>query len=162
VTETLRVRKLADKSVGERVQRFDPVTGEKILVNPATGQPESWPLAGVQVEGDPPAKTRVSTSWVDRGISERWLEGVNGKPVVRPAGARQDVWNATQTARPHVFMHYDEIVVKTIDGDVRYRVTRQPDKYVADGDDNTTVTPEIYATGNTRVDWFYDLELVEG
>lgn len=160
MTDTLRVQKLADKSTGERVKRYDPITGEGYLLNPATNQAEPWPLAGVKVL-DAPSTTRVPTSWVDRGVAEGWLEGVNARPVVRPAGARQDVWNSSQTGRPHLFIHYDEIIIKGVDGNVRYRVTHQPDKYVADGDDDARVTPDIYTAGNTRVDWFYDLELVE-
>lgn len=157
----LTVRKLADTSTGTRVTRFDPVTGEKKLVNPATpgDDHEPWPLAGIRIEGDAPRTTRVPTSWVSNGIAERWIEGVNGRPVVRPAGPTPDVWNSSQTGAPHLFMHYDALVLKTVDGDVRYRVVHQPDKYT-DGDDPAEpATAEAYAQGRTRVDWFYDLEL---
>lgn len=171
----LTVRKLADRSEGTRTVVYDRDTGARKLVNPATpGEDhEPWPLLGLEVVGDVPEETRVPTSWVSRGISEGWLEGINGRPVVRPAGPRQDTWNSTQTGTPHVFTHYDEIVLKTVTGDIRYRVTHQPDKY-ADydqathtdrlkaftADDDTPVTPAAYEAGATRVDWFYDLELV--
>lgn len=160
--QPLTIRKLADTSTGRRVVRYDPETGAKKLVNPDTpgDEHEPWPLLGLRIEGDAPTRTRVSTRLVTRGIAESWLEGVNGQPVVRPAGPRQDVWNSTQTQTPHVFTHYDEIIFRTVDGDVRYRVTHQPDKYLADGADDDPVTPEDYAAGRTRVDWFYDLELV--
>jgi len=155
----LRLRKLADRSTGRRETRWDPETGERYLYDPDTPgfDPEPWPLAGIQFEGEPPTEVNVSTRWVASAIAEGWLEGVNPQPVVRPAGARQHVWNSTQTGRPHVFVHYDALVFKTVDGDVRYAVVHQPDKYVADGTDGDLVTPEVYAEGNTRVDWFYGL-----
>jgi len=157
----LTVRKLADRSTGTREVRFDPVTGLKKLVNPATPgeEHEPWPLMGVEVVGDVPAATRVPTRWVARGISEGWLQGIGGNPVVRPAGPAQTDWNSSQTGAPHMFMHYDRIVIKAVTGDVVYRVTHQPDKYVADGADDASVTPELYAAGETRVDHFYDLVL---
>lgn len=158
----LKVRKLADTSVGERVVRYDPETGERRLVNPATGRPEPWPLAGVRIEGDAPVSCKVPTSWVARGIAEGWLEGVNERPVVRPAGPTQNVWNSSHTGQPHLFMHYDALILKCVDGDVRYEVTHQPDKYVDSDDPSESVTPEIYAAGNTRVDHFYELTLAEG
>jgi hypothetical protein len=84
-----------------------------------------------------------------------------------------------------VFHHYSALVLHLVDDDgagydLRYRVTHQPDKYadnstpgeatddrpqadrIASGnthDDDTPVTDELYAAGQTRVDHFYDLEL---
>ena len=69
------------------------------------------------------------------------------------------------------FVQAQAIVFHTLDGDVRYRVTHNPDKYADDStvgernmpnDDNshgddTPVTDEMYASGQTRVDHFYDL-----
>ena len=167
----LRVRKLADKTEGERVVRFDPVTGERKLVNPYTAGDahEAWPLAGVQVEGDAPAVCSVSTSFVSNGIDEGWIELVNARPAHRPGGPPTNEWKVT-----HTFMHADAIVLKTVDGDVRYQVTRQPDKYVESTSKKTdpktgspigvpvldaTVTPDIYAAGETTVMWSYDLEM---
>lgn len=160
---TLTIRKLADKTAQQRVTRFDPVTGEKKLVNPNTpgDDHEPWPLLGVQIVGEAPTRARLSTTLVAQGVAEGWLTGVGGSPVVRPAGRTPTEWNSTHTRAPHIFMHYDELVIKTIDGQhVRYRVTHQPDKYVADGTDDAEVTAEHYAAGNTRVDHFYDVELV--
>lgn len=168
----LIIRKVADKSTGERVVRFDPETGEKKLVNPATpgDEHEPWPLAGVEFvyEDGPPAFTRVSTSYVQDAIREGWLEAEGMEPVVRPSGPADNKW----AGNPHVFMHIDALVFKTINGDVRYNVVRQPDKYVEGNSyderglttrrvntDDHEVTDEIYAEGKTRVDWFYDLEL---
>jgi hypothetical protein len=150
----LRVRKLADRSEGERVVRYDPETGERHLVNPATGEPESWPLAGVQIEGDPPQLTSASTSFVANAVAEGWIELVSERLEHRPGGPSNEPWRIT-----HTFVHANALVIHTADGDVRYRVVHQPDKYAANGDDSTTVTPEIYAAGETRVDHFYGLEL---
>lgn len=125
MAEMLMIRKLADKSSGERITRFDPETGEKYLLNPANGAREGWPLAGIKIENDgPPKETSVSTSFVSTGISEGWLVAENGRPVHRPGGNADNPWLKT-----HTFVHYDRLVMKTVDGDVAYRVVEQPDKY---------------------------------
>lgn len=169
MAEILRIRKLADKSNGERVIRYDPVTGDKKLVNPATPgeEHEPWPLAGIDFVDengqptDPPQETSISTSKVSEGISEGWLTREGERPVVRPAGRTQGEWNSTHSGAPHTFLHADTLVFHAAVGDVRYRVTHQPDKYVDTdwADDETPVSPELYAAGNTRVDHFYGLEL---
>jgi hypothetical protein len=151
--ETLTIRKLADKSDGERVKGPHPETGEPVLINPATGAVEPWPLAGIQIEGDAPETTRVPTKFVARGRAEGWIT-VEGESVAhRPGGPAEDPWRVT-----HTFVQLDAIVLHTTEGDLRYRVTHQPDKYVDSGDDSATVTDDIYANGETRVDFFYDLE----
>lgn len=145
----LRVRKLADRAT------------------PGQDGTSRYALAGVAIEGDTPAETRVPTSWVLGAAREGWVELVNPRPVHRPGGPPGMEWAVT-----HTFVHADALVVKTVAGDVRYRVTHQPDKYADhaaatypdrvapfDGDDETPVTDEVYAAGATRVDWFYDLEL---
>jgi hypothetical protein len=53
------------------------------------------------------------------------------------------------------------VVFHFLDGDVRYEVTHQPDKYADPGDDETPVTEKVYKAGKTRVDHFYGLKLVE-
>jgi len=151
----LAVRKRADKTVGTRVPGVDPGTGEKTLINPASGLPEPWPLAGVQIEGEPPASCRVPTSWVERGIDEGWIELVNPRLVHRPGGPA----GAKQWSTVHTFTHADAIVLRTVDGPVRYRVVHQPDKYVDSDDPGEPVTDDIYQAGNTRVDRLYGLEL---
>lgn len=151
--EILRVRKVADRTV-ERVVRFDPVTGEKLLVDPADGAVRPYPLAGVRIEGAPPADTTAGTSWVAEAIREGWLVGEGERVVHRPGGPAEWPW-----AKTHTFVHFDALVVRTLDGDVRYRVTHQPDKYADPGDDDTPVTDDVYAAGATRVDHFYGLAL---
>jgi hypothetical protein len=158
----LKIRKLADKTQETRVIRFDPETGEKKLVNPATpGEDhEPWPLAGVVIEDEIQSSVRVPMSYVSKAIAEGWMTRVNEKVVVRPAGPNQKVFASSATGTPHVFFHADEIHIHTVGGDVKYKVTHQPDKYASKGDDSTQVTEKIYSAGDTRVDWFYDLELI--
>jgi hypothetical protein len=108
---------------------------------PASGV---WPLAGVEVIEAP----EVTRAWAEGFVT---LE--NPRMVRRPGGPPHDLERVT-----HEFLQADAIVIHGRDGDVRYRVVHQPDKYVADGDDDTPMTPEHYAVGNSRVDWFYGLE----
>lgn len=167
----LRVRKLADTSEGERVKRYDPVTGAAKLVNPATDgdEHEAWPLLGVQFEDGAPKTVRVSTNYVAQGIAEGWIETENPQIVHRPGGPAADPWRVT-----HTFTHADAVVFHMVDGDYRYAVVRQPDKYAVEetgetdpktGEarveavDKQTVTDDIYAAGQTTVDKFYDLKL---
>ena len=175
----LILRKHADKSTGERIDRFDPVMGAKRLINPATpgNDHEPWPLAGVTIEHLSDGPVNLSTTLVADGIREGWIEGVNERPVVRPAGPEQHVWASGHTGQPHVFLHYDALVFHTLDGDVEFTVTHQPDKYADfdavmrgrtdavepfEADDETPVTPEMYTSGATRVDHFYTVTEVKG
>lgn len=122
-TGRLTIRKLADKTAGERVARFDPDTGERLLVNPETGEPEPWPLAGIQVV-DAPKAADVNTSFVNAGVAEGWLT-VEGEEIVhRPGGPPQEPWRVT-----HTFRHGTALVLHTVDGDVRYRIVDNPDKW---------------------------------
>lgn len=130
----LVVRKRADKTGPE----------------PAPGQ--SWPLLGIELE-DPPDTCRVPTAWVNKAVAEGWVTLEAPTVVMRPAGPGGD-----PTANVHQFIHADTLVVHTLDGDVRYRVVRQPDKYVAGGADDEPVTAEVYAAGDTQVDHWYELE----
>lgn len=173
--EPLSVRKLADKSVGTRVSRFDPETGERILVNPETNAAEPWPLAGVEIVDEAPRYTRVPVSWVAKGRAEGWITLEGEEVVHRPGGPVENLWGTT-----HTFVHADALVIHTVDGDVRYEVVHQPDKYADDStvendgkksenglvegtpntlSPDTKVTDEHYANGDTRIDWFYGLEL---
>lgn len=176
----LVIRRVPDKSDGERVVRFDPETGARKLVNPATpgDDHEPWPLAGVIFEQDPPDKMNLPAKTVARGVAEGWIERVNSRPVLRPAGPNMETYESSQTGTPHTFFHCDEIVLKPMDGQaVRYRVVHQPDKYAVVGrelvsedkglvrdviDPEAKVTPEIYASGLTRVDNYYGLERIDG
>lgn len=150
----LTIHKLADASV-PRVKRFDPDTGESYLADPVTGQPSPRTLTGIRLE-DPPDKVRVSTTVINNAVAEGWVTLENPEAVMRPAGATQDQMFSTHTGAPHFFQHADAVVFHTVDGDIRYKVDHQPDKYHADGD-KKKVTAAAYAEGQTRVDHFYDL-----
>lgn len=157
----LRLRKHADKS-GDR------------------NDDGSWPFAGLSIVDDqgrpvelPPKSIVLTPSKITEGISEGWLTAEGANPVIRPAGPSQAVWASTHTGQPHVFIHYDRIVLHTREGDVAYNVTHQPDKYADDSvadargnitkanshNDRTKVTEDRYSAGQTRVDHFYVLEL---
>jgi hypothetical protein len=172
----LAIRKLADKSTQTRIVRYDPETGEKKLVNPATPgeEHEPWPFAGIEFVGEPPQETFVSIKVINTGVREGWIKKKGQRAVVRPAGKTQDDFNGVQGV-PHTFIHCDEIIFKTVHGNVRYRVTQQPDKYAVVDEElvnpekglyrqvidlEKSVTPEIYAAGETRVTNFYRLERV--
>lgn len=129
-------------------------TGTTKLVNPDTpgDHHEPWPLLHIEVT-DPPEACRVPTSWVNRAVAEGWLTLHEPVVVTRPGGPAHDPYGVT-----HTFIHASGMTLDTVDGDLVYRVVHQPDKYVADGDDDTAMTAEHYAAGNSRVDWFYGLE----
>lgn len=100
----LRVRKLADRT--------------------ATPTPSgTYPFVGLKVVSAPPF-CHIPTSFVTRGRDEGWLEVENPRLVERRGGPADEPWKVR-----HVFTHADAIVLTGTDGDVRYTVTRQPDKY---------------------------------
>lgn len=158
----LTIRKLADKSEGERVVGyvarnfevdadgvafFRPDDLERILYNPATPgiEHEPWPSAGVRVE-DSPRYARIPTSSVLNWKAEGWLELEGETMVHRSGGPVENPWLVT-----HSFVHATAIVLNTVDGPVRYRVVENPDKWPAEKDGDTGFG------GDVR--WFYDCEL---
>lgn len=140
--EGLTLRKRADKSGGQA----------SLWADEPGAPPGTWPSAGVVIVGDPPAETTLSTRLVAAGIAEGWVTAPGERVVHRPGGPPANRWAVT-----HTFVQYDELTV----AGVRYRVAHQPDKYAADGDDDTPVTDEVYEAGGTRVDSFYRLVKVE-
>lgn len=157
----LRVRKLADTTDGERVVRHHPITGEKMLVRPETVahpeftyetmQADPWPLAGLAIEGDPPERCFVGNRFVDKAIAEGWATLEGARLVHRPAGPPDAPWNTT-----HTFRHGDTFVLHTVDGDLRYRILENPDKWPEWKHDGTD---EGFG-GDVR--WTYELELEDG
>ena len=133
----LRVRKLADKSE-PREKMFDPATGDPILMTPEDAEKlreklhtirdlfveTPRPFAGLQIEGKPPRRVKMPTTWVARGISEGWLKGKGKKLVHRSAGPPGNPW-----ASSHTFVHYETITLRTVDGDVVYKIRQNPDKW---------------------------------
>ena len=82
---------------------------------------------------------------------EPWIELVNVRPVTKPAGPPDNPW-----AKRHDFLHCDELVLHMIDGDRRYKVVANPDKYDAEG--NPT---DVVGDPNAEVRWYYDADLVK-
>lgn len=157
--QPLSIRKLADKTDPneQRVRITHPETGQHYLVDVNTGEPKPWPFAGLEIIGDPPQYTTISSKLVITGEVEGWIELVNPRQVHRPGGPPSELWRVT-----HTLTQADEVIFKTTDGDVHYVVIHQPDKYDdnEDSDDNTPVSPDTYAAGATRIDWFFGLKLV--
>lgn len=138
----LTVRKLADKTTGERLTRFDPETGAKKLVNPATpgDDHEPWPLAGVQI-ADPPDETTASTTFINAGVAEDWITLVGSRVHHAPGGPPADIWRVT-----HTFVEADRVVFHTVEGDLVYEVVSNP------GKDFTQDLPTVR--------WYYELKRV--
>lgn len=120
----LVIRKLADRSQGTRVVRYDPVTGEKFLFNPETDRAESWPLLGVDFDGEAPEECSVSTGYIANAVNEGWVVGEGQKLVHASGGPPEDEW-----ARTHTFVNYSSLTFKTVSGDVKYEVVGQPGKH---------------------------------
>lgn len=174
----LRVTMVADTSDGtERVKRFDPETGHSYLADPktwvredpSTWQDHPWPLLGIRL-ANKPAQTKVPITWVNRAMADGYVELNDTSLAHRPGGPPSNPWQST-----HTFTHAKTLTIHTLDGDVVYKVVHQPDKYacsdkaasllpdgaeVPEYDSETEVTPEIYNAGQTRVDHWYGLELV--
>lgn len=127
----LKLRKLADTSAGARAARVDR-DGNVLEYEP-------WPLLGIAFEGEPPALTSISTTKVAEARKEGWITGDNEQLVTAPGGPPDDPYRVV-----HTFVQYDALTFHTVDGDVRYRVTKNPGKY---------------GTGTeAEVRWFYTLE----
>lgn len=168
MAELLTIRKLADRSEGERVTVFDPLTGEKHLLEPGAVEElfaaaadvtrfsarlrdlhAPWPFAGIAIEGTPPKVTTASTTFVSKGVDEGWITLEGERMAHRPGGPAQKPWAVT-----HSFLHADAVVIHTVNGDVRYRVTEQPDKY-HDGPEGT----DAIGDPSADVRHFYALKL---
>lgn len=79
-----------------------------------------------------------------------WFEPVNPSVVVRPAGPADQPF-----AKQHDFPQAEAFILHMADGDYRYRVVHQPDKY-----DDETGEPSMNAGDpTTHVDWFFVCEL---
>jgi hypothetical protein len=131
---SLQIRKLADKSVGERVTRYDPETGASYLTDPETWDradestwvEQPWPLLGIQVD-NAPKTCEIPLKFLLRGRAEGWLT-IEGEEVVhRPGGPPENPWAVT-----HTFVQGDVLVLHSVDGDVRYEIVDSPDKWPAE------------------------------
>lgn len=98
------------------------------------GTPSAKPFGGVvfiagmydHTEVEPPEKMCVP---MDYAREHHWIELVDQKPVNYPGGPADDPWRVV-----HTVFEASLVVFHMRDGDVEYRVVRQPGKYTADGD----------------------------
>lgn len=172
----LTVRKLADRSEGERIPGLlvpatavtadpdnpnlvfvNPAGSEKILFNPATPvvEHEPWPLAGIRVEGDPPKHLRVPLSTVQQWRRESLLTVEGARYVIRTGGPPEQPDQVL-----HHFLHADTLVLHTVDGNLRWRVVENPDKWP----DEKTAAPDPGFPAEDcgfggEVRWYFDCEL---
>lgn len=166
----LVLRKLADRSEGERVERLrvppsavrsdggdliiDPSAAQRFMLNPDTPgyEHEPWPTAGMRFEGEPETHARIPTSTVAVGVEEGWISLEGERVVHRPGGPPENPWKVT-----HTFRHADAIVLHMVDGDYRYRVVENPDKWPERKDDDPSYPDGLGFGGDVR--WYYDAEL---
>lgn len=180
--ESLRIRKLADKTVGERVRGIlvpasalkidqetgmvfvDPSLGRSVLFNPATPdiEEENWPFVGVEfanTDGSTaeaaPSPIRVSTSYISQARREGWAELVGETVVHRPGGPEEDPW---RPGTAHTFQQAKQIILHTVNGDAVYNVVGQPDKHPKKKVDDPAYPDGLGFGGEVKN--YYDLELV--
>lgn len=154
----LTLQKLADKSKGQRVVRFHPHSGERMLVKPSTlAAPgfdyeqmvaEPWPLAGVTAHGELPERCVVPMSYVERAVGEGWATLTGEKMVHRPGGPPEQPWRVT-----HTFRQADELVLHLVEGDVVYRVAENPDKWPERKDGDLGYGGEVKWTYTLEREW---------
>lgn len=121
--------------------------------------------------GEPPESVQLPTSWVQKYKDSSFITVEGEKSVLRPSRANPETQRGTPIVTavdhqpvdgqpmPHYFLHLRRIVFHTsAHGDVAYKVTHQPDKYVDSDSPADKVTAELYAEGRTRVDNFYLIE----
>ncbi len=146
-----RFRKLADYSDGsQRVVRFDTLTGDKMLVDPETGDIKPWPLKGVTIQGELPQNDAIGMQYVADAVTEGWADWDNHRTVHRPGGSPNNPWSTT-----HTFHQADRILFKLlleengelVKKNVVYTVTKQPDRVQN-------------AAGEWEVSWVFEVKLV--
>lgn len=92
---------------------------------------------------------KLATKTVQKGIEEGWITADDGfNAVYRPGGPKHDPWRVT-----HTFMHYPTLTIHTLDGNYKYDVVYQPDKY-----HQQKPGTDVAGDPTARVDWFYLLD----
>lgn len=145
--EGLQLRKLAHKD-GDRVAVTHPITGERSLYTPEDAaellsrlgevfegiQPSPYALAGIQITNPDGAPTDplVTPRIIEQGRAEGWIttSPAEVEPIFRTAGPKESPW----AGAPHVFLHYDQVIFHTVDGDYVYDVVENPDKWPEEKD----------------------------
>lgn len=162
--QILELRRLADKRGQRREVRFDPVTGDRKLVNPDTpGEDhEPWPTLGMTIVNadGPPELTTISTDYANQLVADGLLTRQSERAVTRPAGPYSAPWSVP----PHTFIHADALVFNDHErGPVYYKVIRQPDKFFEEGSDTVVENYDNLHEEDlprTSVEHFYNLQLV--
>lgn len=156
-SQILHIHRYAGEDDIIRVASLDD-DGHKSFRNVVTGLVAPKPLAGIRIgsiddHSTPPRVTGTSVKNAEAGMSEGWLSLVDPQPVVFACGPAGKPFAKTLT-----FVHASAVVFHTLDGDVTYRVTRNPGKYTAGGD----LAPISAGDPTTEVFHDYRLELQEG
>lgn len=96
----------------------------------------------------PPKHIRVPHNYAEL---HDWIELVGVKYINRPAGPKDQPMKNV-----HTLPQCKELIFHMADGDVRYKVVGQPDKY-----DLTTGKPtDAAGDPNTEVRWYFDADLI--
>ncbi len=152
----LMIKLIPDRTGQERVVKFDPDTGERRLVNPATpgDEHEAWPLLGAVFCDDTGEQIEAPETLLVQQKYARdasFIELVTATSKSVPAGTAADPYSK----EPHVFVQCKELVFHMLDGDHRYRVLKNPGKY----DSATNIEVDSAADPTTYVTWDYELKL---
>lgn len=98
----LLLHKIADYSDGERVTAFvkdasapgglrlstivDPASVKEIAEGVSVGEEKPWPLAGVELRGEPPPEWHVTPDFVTQGVVEGWILPSENQIVLKLQG----------------------------------------------------------------------------
>lgn len=107
---------------------------------------ESWPLAGVELVGEAPKNAQLSTGYVAQGQMEGWIE-LEGFRVVED--------------RAGIQVHAEAIVLKLVNGTLRYRVLENPG-LIADPEGHPGRACQYEGCEGHRVEHQYTLKLAKG
>ena len=125
---------------------------EVMTLRRVAGEPDAEgirPFLGIRISS-PPKRTSMSTSYVNTAVREGWLTLVKESLAHRPGGTTNNPWATT-----HTFIHAQKLVFSTLDGDITYRVTAQPDKYHPGKKGTDSV-----GDPSAEIRHYYELELV--
>lgn len=160
------VTKLADKSNGKRVKKFDPDTGEAFLINPDNdNKTEGWPSLGYRFNSEIHDEAEVAMQALEKWERDGFAKLTNKKLVSFPGGPFDDPWRRT-AADGRVLVHNvvqcDEVTFTCHDGtEYRYEVAHNPGKYYSRDDVPVTEDMDRYGEEETYMDSFYHLKRID-